>query len=69
MEILIIHHNYKYLKFPYSWVEGRLIDSKGNYIKISLDKELNESAVFRRLCPKDKEGNFIQTHIIRFNTI
>ena len=66
MEILIIHHDYKYLKFPYHWVEGRLIDSKGNYTKISLNNEINESAVFRTLCPKDKNGDFIPTHIIKF---
>jgi len=66
MEILIIHHDYRYLKFPYHWVEGRLIDSKGNYTKISLNNEVNESAVFRTLCPKDKNGDFIPTHIIKF---
>jgi len=64
VKILIIEHNYQYKKFPYSFYESRLINAAGKYIKIQ-KASYNQSAAFRAVCPKDKQGNFIPTHIIK----
>jgi hypothetical protein len=64
MKILLIEHNYKYKQFPYLFWESRLVNQAGQYVKIS-SQNTTQANAFQAVCPKDKDEQFIPTHIIR----
>ena len=68
MRILIIEHRvctysmYSVPLSPVMWHESRLIDNQGNYLKIG--RGITQADAFQDICPKDKRGKIIPTHII-----
>ena len=61
MNILIIHHYNG--EGTLVFVESRLINNQGEYVKIGQGS--TQANAFQAVCPKDNEGEFIPTHVLK----